>query len=80
MVFACYILIDPLARCGCGGQGAGPRLRCAPASSTPASSPPSVSGDLWSENGMGLHGIYAHGIMGTWVMEKALIGLVTRGV
>ena len=31
---------------------------------------------LWSDNGMGLFGIYAHGITETWVMEKALIGLV----
>ena len=37
---------------------------------------PSISGDLWSEGGMGLFGIYAHGITETWVMEKALIGLV----
>ena len=37
---------------------------------------PSISGDLWSEGGMGLFGIYAHGISETWVMEKALIGLV----
>ena len=37
---------------------------------------PSISGDLWSDNGMGLFGIYAHGITETWVMEKALIGLV----
>ena len=37
---------------------------------------PSISGDLWSENGMGLFGIYAHGFTETWVMEKALIGLV----
>mgnify|MGYP007078133770 CR=1 FL=1 len=37
---------------------------------------PSISGDLWSESGMGLFGIYAHGITETWVMEKALIGLV----
>ena len=36
----------------------------------------SISGDLWSSNGMGLFGIYAHGITETWVMEKALIGLV----
>ena len=36
----------------------------------------SISGDLWSDNGMGLFGIYAHGITETWVMEKALIGLV----
>ena len=36
--------------------------------------------ELWSEGGnawrMGLLGIYAHGITETWVMEKALIGLV----
>ena len=37
---------------------------------------PSISGDLWSEGGMGLFGIFAHGITETWVMEKALIGLV----
>ena len=37
---------------------------------------PSISGDLWSDNGMGLLGIYAHGITDTWVIEKALIGLV----
>lgn len=37
---------------------------------------PTISGDLWSESGMGLFGIYAHGISETWVMEKALIGLV----
>ena len=37
---------------------------------------PTISGDLWSEGGMGLFGIYAHGITETWVMEKALIGLV----
>ena len=37
---------------------------------------PSISGDLWSEGGMGLFGIYAHGITDTWVVEKALIGLV----
>ena len=37
---------------------------------------PSISGDLWSEGGMGLFGIYAHGITETWVMEKALIGLI----
>ena len=37
---------------------------------------PSISGDLWSESGMGLFGIFAHGITETWVMEKALIGLV----
>ena len=37
---------------------------------------PSISGDLWSDSGMGLFGIYAHGITETWVMEKALIGLV----
>ena len=37
---------------------------------------PTISGDLWSESGMGLFGIYAHGITETWVMEKALIGLV----
>ena len=39
---------------------------------------PSISGDLWSEGGMGLFGtgIYAHGITETFVMEKALIGLV----
>ena len=36
----------------------------------------SISGDLWSDNGMGLFGIYAHGITETWVVEKALIGLV----
>ena len=33
-------------------------------------------GSLWSESGMGLFGIYAHGITDTWVVEKALIGLV----
>ena len=38
---------------------------------------PSISGDLWSEGGMGLFGIYAHGITESWVMEKALIGLVS---
>ena len=37
---------------------------------------PSISGDLWYEGGMGLFGIYAHGITETWVLEKALIGLV----
>ena len=37
---------------------------------------PSVSGNVWSEEGIGLFGIYAHGISETWVMEKALIGLV----
>ena len=37
---------------------------------------PSISGDLWSDSGMGLFGIFAHGITETWVMEKALIGLV----
>ena len=37
---------------------------------------PSISGDLWSDSGMGLFGIFAHGITDTWVMEKALIGLV----
>ena len=37
---------------------------------------PTISGDLWSEGGMGLFGIYAHGITETWVLEKALIGLV----
>ena len=37
---------------------------------------PSISGDLWSESGMGLFGIYAHGITETFIMEKALIGLV----
>ena len=37
---------------------------------------PSISGDLWSDGGMGLFGIFAHGITETWVMEKALIGLV----
>ena len=37
---------------------------------------PSISGDLWSEGGMGLFGIFSHGITETWVMEKALIGLV----
>ena len=37
---------------------------------------PTISGDLWSDSGMGLFGIYAHGITDTWVMEKALIGLV----
>ena len=37
---------------------------------------PSITGDLWSEGGMGLFGIYAHGITETWVIEKALIGLV----
>ena len=37
---------------------------------------PSITGDLWSEGGMGLFGIYAHGITDSWVMEKALIGLV----
>ena len=37
---------------------------------------PSISGDLWSDSGMGLFGIYAHGISESWVMEKALIGLV----
>jgi hypothetical protein len=37
---------------------------------------PSISGDLWSEGGMGLFGIFAHGVTETWVMEKALIGLV----
>ena len=37
---------------------------------------PSITGDLWSEGGMGLFGIYAHGISETWVIEKALIGLV----
>ena len=37
---------------------------------------PSISGDLWSEGGMGLFGIFAHGITETWVIEKALIGLV----
>ena len=37
---------------------------------------PSISGDLWSAGGMGLFGIFAHGITETWVMEKALIGLV----
>lgn len=37
---------------------------------------PTITGDLWSESGMGLFGIYAHGISETWVMEKALIGLV----
>ena len=37
---------------------------------------PSISGNLWSEGGIGLFGIYAHGISETWVMEKALIGLV----
>ena len=37
---------------------------------------PSISGDLWSDSGMGLFGIYAHGITDTWVLEKALIGLV----
>ena len=37
---------------------------------------PSITGDLWSEGGMGLFGIFAHGITETWVMEKALIGLV----
>ena len=31
---------------------------------------------LWSDGGMGLFGIYAHGISESWVMEKALIGLV----
>ena len=36
----------------------------------------SIAGDLWSDNGMGPFGIYAHGITETWVMEKALIGLV----
>ena len=35
-----------------------------------------ISGDLWSDHGMGLFGIYAHGITETWVIEKALIGLV----
>ena len=35
-----------------------------------------ISGDLWSDNGMGLFGIYAHGITETWVIEKALIGLI----
>ena len=38
----------------------------------------SIAGDLWSDNGMGPFGIYAHGITETWVMEKALIGLVAR--
>ena len=37
---------------------------------------PGITGDLWSEGGMGLFGIFAHGITETWVMEKALIGLV----
>ena len=37
---------------------------------------PTISGDLWSDGGMGLFGIYAHGISESWVMEKALIGLV----
>ena len=37
---------------------------------------PTISGDLWSDGGMGLFGIYAHGITESWVMEKALIGLV----
>ena len=37
---------------------------------------PTISGDLWSEGGMGLFGIYAHGISKTFVLEKALIGLV----
>ena len=37
---------------------------------------PSISGDLWSESGMGLFGIYTHGITETFIMEKALIGLV----
>ena len=37
---------------------------------------PSISGDLWSEGGMGLFGIFALGITETWIMEKALIGLV----
>lgn len=37
---------------------------------------PTITGDLWSESGMGLFGIYAHGITETWVVEKALIGLV----
>ena len=37
---------------------------------------PTISGDLWSDGGMGLFGIYAHGITETWVMEKALIGLI----
>ena len=37
---------------------------------------PTISGDLWSDNGMGLSGIYAHGITESWVVEKALIGLV----
>ena len=37
---------------------------------------PSISGDLWSDGGISLFGIFAHGITETWVMEKALIGLV----
>jgi hypothetical protein len=37
---------------------------------------PTISGDLWFEGGMGLFGIFAHGITESWVMEKALIGLV----
>ena len=37
---------------------------------------PTISGDLWSDGGMGLFGIFAHGITETWLMEKALIGLV----
>ncbi|KAL1514763.1 hypothetical protein AB1Y20_003849 [Prymnesium parvum] len=37
---------------------------------------PTITGDIWSESGMGLFGIYAHGITETWVVEKALIGLV----
>ena len=37
---------------------------------------PTISGDLWSQDGMGLFGIYARGITETFVVEKALIGLV----
>ena len=37
---------------------------------------PSISGDLWSDGGMSLFGIFAHGITESWIMEKALIGLV----
>ena len=37
---------------------------------------PKKNTSRWSEGGMGLFGIFAHGITETWVMEKALIGLV----
>ena len=61
----------------CRGQGAGARLCCAPPQVILSSGvKPSIAGDLRSEGGMGLFGIPAHGITETFVMEKALIGLV----